>query len=30
MKAMGFENQDNFTDWLTRLEAFLQANNPAQ
>jgi dipeptidyl aminopeptidase/acylaminoacyl peptidase len=26
----GFESQDNFTDWLTRLEAFLQANNPAQ
>ena len=26
----GFENQDNFADWLTRLDAFLQANNPAQ
>ena len=25
----GFENQDNFSDWLSRLEAFLQANNPA-
>jgi hypothetical protein len=26
----GFENQHNFADWLTRLDAFLQANNPAQ
>ncbi len=26
----GFENQDNFADWLTHLEVFLQANNPAQ
>jgi dipeptidyl aminopeptidase/acylaminoacyl peptidase len=26
----GFENQGNFTDWLTRLETFMQANNPAQ
>jgi dipeptidyl aminopeptidase/acylaminoacyl peptidase len=26
----GFANQDNFANWLTRLDAFLQANNPAQ
>ncbi len=25
----GFENPANFADWLTRLDAFLQVNNPA-